>query len=534
MFERLSLRDKLFMSAAVLAVALVVEAGVGLEVAKNMANNLQKVYASSSPLNNLKEVSDAYSVGIVGAVEKTRAGQSWEMGRDQLEASIQKAQSNWGSYLGLKDINADEKLPVQIVNATLNDNKLFLMSLREAFEKHDARELESLEGSNLFPVVDPIVEQMDKLVNLKWKRSEILVGEGLKEYRTIYLLMLVLAVVSLILGFGLSLLLSLGISRRFQNLATQMVGSAERVGEVSGKIALAGARQAKGATEATESLLQTSVALSKLSSRTVQNAEGATHANQLMAHTLDHMAHSNLSMQDTLAAMRSVNESADKVYKIVKSIEEIAQQTNILSLNASVEAARAGEHGKGFAVVAEEVRSLAQRSAQAAKETSQLIEENAKQASRGMTVAESAGTSLREMMENTQKVAAFLMEIQASSQEQSRSIREIGDMMDKLETVTQDNNSNSKQTAVAAGEMAQQASGLKQVVTQLVGIVEGAAATEPRIGEWMPSLSPGEPAPQPLPPALSPDLLGRRVHLDPVREPTRPNPLSERKSVPVH
>ena len=86
MFERLSLKNKLFLASAVLAVALVVEAGVGLEVARNMSDNLRRVNDSSHPLNNLKKVSDAYAVGIAGAVEKTRSGQSWEMGRDQLEA----------------------------------------------------------------------------------------------------------------------------------------------------------------------------------------------------------------------------------------------------------------------------------------------------------------------------------------------------------------------------------------------------------------------------------------------------------------
>ena len=531
MFERLSLKDKLFMSAAVLAAALVVEAGVGLKVAENMSIQLQKVYASSRPLNNLKRVSDAYAVGIVGAVEKTREGQSWEMGRDQLEASIKTAQENWDAYLALKDISEEEKLPVATVGATLNNNKLFLMQLRQAFEQHDARVLEILESSDLFAVVDPIVEQMDKLVALKWKRSEIIVAQALSQYRTVFLFMLILAVASLILGFGMSLLLALGISRQFQALATRLVGDAERVGAVSGKVAQAGTRQALGAADATQSLMQTSVALSDLSSRTVKNADGATQANQVMAHTLDTMAKSNQSMQDTIAAMRSVNESAGKVYRIVKSIEEIAQQTNILSLNASVEAARAGEHGKGFAVVAEEVRGLAQRSAQAAKETTQLIEDNARQASAGMSVAESAGAALREMMDNTRKVADFLTEIQASSQEQSKAIREIGEMMDKLEAVTQDNNANSKQTASAAGEMAQQASGLKGVVAQLVGIVEGRGEAEPPQSEWMPALHPVQAPNQAQPKPSWSGILGNPKNPILARPPHDLGPLTDMEHI---
>ncbi|HUO56862.1 MAG TPA: methyl-accepting chemotaxis protein [bacterium] len=511
MFEKLSLKGKLFLAVVVLAVALVVEAVVGLEVASNMSENLQRVYASSAPLNNLKKVSDAYAVGITGAVMYTRSGQGWELGRDQLEHSIREAEDNWKAYLDRKDISEEEKIPVAVVNATLNDNKYFLMQLRQCYEQKDSKTLEILSTSNLYAVVNPIAEQMNKLIDLKWKRSQMIVVQAQKDYQRAYYFMLFLGAVSLVLGMGLSLFLSLGISRRFQAIAAQLVGSADQVHNVSEKVARASSRQAKGATDSTNNLLQTSVALSDMASRTVKNAEGAVQANHLMEHTLDTMALSNRSMQDTLYAMKSVNESAGKVYKIVKSIEEIAQQTNILSLNASVEAARAGEHGKGFAVVAEEVRGLAQRSAQAAKETAQLIEDNTHQASAGMTVAESAGKALREMMENTQKVAAFLTDIQASSQEQSKSIQEIGGMMDKLEIVAQDNNANAKQTADASEDMARQASGLKGVVTQLVTIVEGGKGLEsPGVSGELKAALAASPKPAPAPRSSWAGWFGRR------------------------
>ena len=475
MFENASLKNKLFLSAAVLAAALLVEAGVGLEVARNISENLQRVYDSSHPLNNLKKVSDAYAVGITGAVMYTRSGQGWEMGRSMLEDSIKTADDNWSAYLNAKDINEDEKIPVAVVNATLKNNKYFLIQLREAYEKQDSKTLEILATSNLYSVVDPIVEQMNKLIDLKWKKSEQIVAKAQRDYQTAFLFLMVLAATSLVLGLTMSVLLAIGISRKFQSIASQLVGSADQVGNVSEKVARASARQARGAVDSTNNLLATSVALSEMASRTEKNAEGANRANDLMARTQDTMALSNQSMRDTLAAMKSVNESAGKVYRIVKSIEEIAQQTNILSLNASVEAARAGEHGKGFAVVAEEVRGLAQRCSQAAKETAFLIEDNTKQASTGMEVAKSTSAALQEMAENTQKVAGLLTEIQVTSQEQSKGIREIGSMMDKLETVTQDNNANAKQTSTASEDMARQAGELKGVVEQLVAIVEGSS-----------------------------------------------------------
>jgi methyl-accepting chemotaxis protein len=172
--------------------------------------------------------------------------------------------------------------------------------------------------------------------------------------------------------------------------------------------------------------------------------------------------------------MKTVNESAEKISRIVKSIEEIALQTNILSLNASVEAARAGEHGKGFAVVAEEVRNLAQRCALAAKETSLMIEDNARRASSGMDVTEALGEAFKEMIDQTRRVADLLTEIETTSQNQTQGISEIGVKMRKLQDVTQNNNVNAKETASASEEMARQAAGLKTIVKDLVNIVEGA------------------------------------------------------------
>src|SRR5208283_3604014 len=144
MFEKLSLKNRLFMSVAILAAALLVEAVMGLKVSKDMSNNLSMVYASSSPLDNLKKVSDAYVVGVVGAVEKTRAGGSWEEGRQQLEDSLKVIDDNWTAYMTYKDVSSEEKTLQIVVNATMNDNKLFLMQLRDAFETKNTKILEML------------------------------------------------------------------------------------------------------------------------------------------------------------------------------------------------------------------------------------------------------------------------------------------------------------------------------------------------------------------------------------------------------
>jgi hypothetical protein len=475
MFERLKLQNRLLVSVVILGVALVGTTSVGILLAHQMSVNLSKVYNSSAPLNNLKKVSDAYVVGIISAVEKTRNGESWESGRQILEESIKSFNDNWNSYLASStEMTTEEKTIVTIVNATLKDNNYFLMQLREAFESKNNKMLEILATSNLYPVVDPIVDSINKLEDLKWKTSKKYVEEAERNYSLAFWGMVLAAFLSLLLGVGISVSVALAVSRRFQSIVGSLDSSADRVSTVSGKVSSASSQLAAGASDSATNLTQTSTALNDMASVTQKNAESATRASRLMVQSEATALKGSRSMENTLGAMKSINESAEKVSRIVKAIEEIAFQTNILSLNASVEAARAGEHGKGFAVVAEEVRSLAQRTAQAAKETSQLIGENARQAEMGMEVSEETGKALQEMVEETRRVAEILGQIESSSIDQSEGIQEISSAVSQMQTVTQSNNVNAMETAKASEDMAQHAATLRSVVKQLVTIVEGA------------------------------------------------------------
>ncbi len=171
--------------------------------------------------------------------------------------------------------------------------------------------------------------------------------------------------------------------------------------------------------------------------------------------------------------MREMRESAEKVTKIIKTIEEIAFQTNLLALNAAVEAARAGEHGRGFAVVAEEVRSLAQRSAMAAKDSAALIEENAQRVSGGVSVSEEAGKTLSEIVTQAGKVSEIVLGIAAASQEQSKGIGEVNLAVSQMDKVTQRNSSNAEELSASSKELASQALSVREMVNKLVGVLKG-------------------------------------------------------------
>lgn len=244
----------------------------------------------------------------------------------------------------------------------------------------------------------------------------------------------------------------------------------EQVMSASHQIASASQQMAEGSTEQASSLEETSSALEEMSAMTQQNAGNANQADASMKAAATLVETSVTAMKRMSRAIDQIQNSSRETAKIVKTIDEIAFQTNLLALNAAVEAARAGEAGKGFAVVAEEVRNLAQRSAEAARHTTDLIEESQQNAASGVQVAEEVERTLTGIQDSAQKVASLVSEIAAASDEQAQGVKEINSAVGQVDMVVQSNAANAEESASASQELSSQAQRLMEMVGNLKAI----------------------------------------------------------------
>ena len=241
----------------------------------------------------------------------------------------------------------------------------------------------------------------------------------------------------------------------------------------SNEISTSSQTLAEGASEQAASIEETSASLEELSSMTKRNAENSQKANELAKEARSAADKGVADMQAMNVAMEAIKVSSDDIAKIIKTIDEIAFQTNILALNAAVEAARAGEAGMGFAVVADEVRNLAQRSAQAAKETTAKIEGAISKTGQGVEISNKVTQTLNEIVTKARQVDELAAEVAGASREQTQGITQINTAVGQMDKVTQSNAASAEESAAAAAELNAQAGAMKASVAELLELVGG-------------------------------------------------------------
>lgn len=331
----------------------------------------------------------------------------------------------------------------------------------------------ALYHSNLLFVYKPYANSLKELLSIKSKQAEEIHVKVEKNTAQASLILLI----TIIAAFGFQISLSIVISKLINDPITLAVKDldegASQVTAASEQLSEASQNLASGASEQASAIQETSATIEETASMVQQNNENTKHATSLAKNAKNATLKSNEATQKMMHTMEELENSSNEISKIIKAIDEIAFQTNILSLNAAVEAARAGEAGKGFAVVAEEVRNLAQRSAQAAKDTESIIAKNINLSKQGFDMAKTVDESLSQIDVEVKKVDELLDEIAVATNEQSQGVSQINKAVSQMEQVLQNNASTAEESASASQELSSQAQSVKEIVNTLRVMVYG-------------------------------------------------------------
>jgi len=272
---------------------------------------------------------------------------------------------------------------------------------------------------------------------------------------------------------GVVLWIVKGINDVLQGSIAELTDGANQVASAAQQVSSTSQTLAQGASEQAASLEETSASSEEVNSMARKNSDNSRATATLLSASQMKVEQADRYLQEMVVSMDQITESSGKISKIIKVIDEIAFQTNILALNAAVEAARAGEAGMGFAVVADEVRSLAQRCAQAAKDTASLIEDSITRSNEGKAKVDQVAVAIRAVTEDSTKVKVMVDEVSLGSEEQSRGIEQIGRAIVQIEQITRNNAAGSEESAAAAEELSAQSESLREVLNRLQEMVGG-------------------------------------------------------------
>ncbi|UOF02763.1 methyl-accepting chemotaxis protein [Bdellovibrio reynosensis] len=286
---------------------------------------------------------------------------------------------------------------------------------------------------------------------------------------------IIIAITGILILFAAVVLIAKYISKSVSSLSAQLNSSSEQVSSAINQLTIAGQSLSSSSSESAAALEETVASLEEMSSMVKLNSDNAKQAATLSLSSSELAVNGEKEMESLISSMNVISNTSKQIEEIINVIDDIAFQTNLLALNASVEAARAGDHGKGFAVVAEAVRSLAHRSASAAKDISTLITDSVEKIEDGAKKSAKSGDMLKEIVKSVKKVSELNNEISMASEEQSTGIAQISKAMNQLDQAVQSNAASSEEIAGTAEEINSQAKIMNGVVEELNLVVYGDA-----------------------------------------------------------
>jgi methyl-accepting chemotaxis protein len=336
--------------------------------------------------------------------------------------------------------------------------------------RREALDLINQVASKQFPAARGCLDQLADMLEQQAEEHRL---DGLATSQHATWASLGITAASVLIGLTLVWFLGVRLSRTLREIAATLAANAAQNAAAASQISSSSQALAQGATEQAASLEETSAALEEMSSMTKRNAEHAEAARNFSRQTREAAAHGSTEMRQMADAVSAIERSSDNIAAIIKTIDEIAFQTNILALNAAVEAARAGAAGAGFSVVADEVRSLAHRSAQAARETAEKIEESVRTSRQGTALSARVAQCLQDINTRTADVDRIVDEIASASGQQAQGIEQLTISVTQIDKVTQTNAAAAEESASASTELSAQATSLNEAINRLNELLGG-------------------------------------------------------------
>ena len=468
---------KLFTGVGVLIALLVVSGATSLWTTREMNQRLVKTGERTARRIRLAERAQSEPLRmyiaeqmmlLARAAGDKALNETWQK---KFEAAKAAQQEELGSLESLLDLDSSKQAFTKFKQGTVefqkaHDEVMALVGQDKHFEANQlsldkVRPLLEANEAHIKVVVDNQAKNLDEDVALSALAYRNANWTGLT------LLCVGLSVAALV-GWSVH-----GVNRRLRHTAAELKQGAEQVVSAAGQVATSSQSLSQGATEQAASLEETSASMEEMASMTRKTSENANQAATLVTGVAQQVDESNAALAGMVTSMSAIRESSNKVAKIIKTIDEIAFQTNILALNAAVEAARAGEAGMGFAVVADEVRNLAQRSAQAAKDTAALIEESIARSQEGSTKVEQVAAAISTITASVSQVKAIVQDVREASRQQTQGIDQVSQALTQMEKVTQTTAATAEESAAASEELNAQAEGSMAVVHELEAMVGG-------------------------------------------------------------
>ena len=535
--KTLSIKTRLSLLVAGLMALLALAAANTLYQLHQSNRVLQGIYLDRVlPLAQIKAVADGYLVGVVDNAHKAADGAfSYAEAQRNLAQNLQIIEEQTKAYLSTQ-LNAEETQIIERMKPLTAQVRQAIAKYQTLLQQQDKAALQAFTEKELYPATDPLVEEFDKLIKVQVQVAADEYASAQARFNRQFTGTLIIVPIVLVLAGVLawiwvryivgSLNTAVGVAEtvaagdltsRIESRTTDEIGhllgalrrmndsllgivgqvrnSSDSIATGSAQIAMGNADLSERTEKQASNLEETAASMEELTSTVRQNSDTARQASQL-AHEANRVAEQGAHVVgQVVSTMDTISASSRKIVDIIAVIDGIAFQTNILALNAAVEAARAGEQGRGFAVVAGEVRTLAQRSAQAAKEIKALIEESVANVSAGTGLVGEAGKTMAEIQQQVKRVNDLINEISAAGAEQTTGIDQISQAVMELDQVTQQNAALVEESAAAAESLKQQAAQLAQAVSVFKVDAAAASAAAPAA---VPA-PPPRPAPRPAP-----------------------------------